>query len=85
MVTRMSNPISAVDKAIGLSIIGLSLFIGLGGIYWLWLSFRAGSVAMFALGVLPPGLFVTAPVGAWSLLFGPPEWLSAHLSAVALS
>ena len=85
MVIQMSTPISAVDKGIGLSIIGLSLFIGLGGIYWLWLSIRAGSVAMFALGILPPGLFVTALVGAWSLLFGPPEWLSAHLPAVAPS
>jgi len=81
----MSKQVNVVGNSIGLSVIGLSLFIGLGGIYWLWLSIQAGSVAMFALGVLPPGLFVTAPVGAWSLLFGPPEWLSAHLSAAAMA
>lgn len=80
----MAKPLGIAENTIGLSVIGLSVFIGLGGIYWLWMSFQAGSTLMFLAGVLPPGVFVTAPLGAWSLLFGPPEWLGEHLSAAAL-
>jgi len=80
----MNKPVNAIGTGVGLTVIGLSLLIGIGGLYWIWLSLKAGSVAMFTLGVLPPSLFVTSSIGAWSLLFGAPEWLSDYLPMAAM-
>jgi len=49
---------------------------GLGGLYWLWMSIQIGSFLMFVVGIFPPStIFVAAPVGAYSLLFGVPDWV----------
>jgi hypothetical protein len=52
----------------------IHLIIVVGDIYWLWLSFKIGSVWMFILGVSPV-FMITALIGAWSLFFSVPEWI----------
>lgn len=50
--------------------------VGVGGLYWLWLAIQLGSFWMFAIGLFPiTGLLVATPLGAWSLLFGAPDWI----------
>ncbi|MCW8856409.1 MAG: hypothetical protein OQJ95_03525 [Kangiella sp.] len=53
----------------------LILLVALGDLYWLWMSIQLGSFAMFVAGLFPPLIIITGPVGAWSLLFGAPDWL----------
>ena len=53
----------------------LYLLLGLGSLHWLWIAIQIGSVGMFVVGVIPPLIIVTAPVGAWSLVFGVPGWV----------
>ena len=52
-----------------------SLFVFvIGDIYWLWIAIQIGSFWMFLVGFTP--LFViTGPIGAYSLLFGVPNWV----------
>ncbi|PJE78254.1 hypothetical protein CI610_02816 [invertebrate metagenome] len=51
------------------------ILLGIGGIYWLWLAIQLKSFAMFLVGVFPLSFIVTIPVGAYSLVFGTPEWV----------
>lgn len=52
--------------------------IAIGGIYWLWMAIQIGSFLMFVIGLFPPtGLFIATPIGAWSILFGVPDWIYA--------
>lgn len=57
--------------------VGLALLFafGVGGIYWLWMAIMMKSFFMFLLGVFPLTAMLTAPIGAWSLLFGVPNWV----------
>ena len=57
--------------------VGLLFFASytVGSIYWLWLSFQLGSFWMFFLGLAGPTIIFTGPVGTYSLIFGPPDWL----------
>jgi hypothetical protein len=48
-----------------------------GPIYWIWMAIQFGSFGMFLFGVIPPFVIIAAPLGLWSLLFGPPQWLLA--------
>lgn len=66
---------SALGSGFGLLALGAVVLANVGGIYWLWLAIKLGSFGMFILGVIPPAWIITAPVGAWSLLFGPPYWV----------
>lgn len=51
--------------------------IGLvGNLYWLWLAFGFKKVWMFIAAFFPLTAFFTAPVGAWALVFGTPNWLT---------
>ncbi|HIO47356.1 TPA: maltose ABC transporter permease [Candidatus Poribacteria bacterium] len=60
----------------GILIYALILLLILGGVYWLWMAIQLGSFWMFAIGlVFPISGIVTCPVGAWSLLFGIPDWI----------
>lgn len=59
----------------GLVFVGLLILIGLGDLYWLWMSIQLGSFMMFVAGLFPLFYIVTGPVGAWSLLFGMPDWV----------
>ncbi len=65
------------DTVGGAAIVLLMPALGIGGLYWLWLSIQFGSFVMFALGLLGPVAIITAPIGFYSLLFGPPAWLLA--------
>ena len=47
----------------------------IGGIYWLWMSIQLGSFWMFLLGIAGPTVIVTGPIGAYSLIFGTPNWI----------
>jgi len=47
----------------------------IGGIYWLWMSIQLGSFGMFFLGIAGPTVIVTGPIGAYSLIFGTPNWI----------
>lgn len=69
-------PAKALDAIVGplTMIFALSLFVG--HFYWLWLSIQFGSFVMFMIGVFLPVVFVTGPIGIWSMFFGAPSWLS---------
>jgi hypothetical protein len=45
-----------------------------GWIYWLWLSIQIGGFLMFAFALFPLTGPFAAILGAWSLLFGFPDW-----------
>lgn len=64
-------------SAIFSSSIGLFFFFvfAIGDLYWLWISIQIGSFVMFILGMIPPLVIVTGPVGAYSILFGVPDWV----------
>lgn len=51
--------------------------LGIGGLYWLWMAIQLGSFGMFAIGIFPLAFLVTVPVGAYSLIFGMPDWVIA--------
>jgi hypothetical protein len=55
---------------------GLFILIGIGDLYWLWMSIQLGSFMMFVAGLFPLFFLVTSPVGVWSLLFGVPDWVA---------
>jgi hypothetical protein len=61
-----------VGGAFGLVLVGL---FSLGGLYWLWMAVQIGSFGMFVVGIFPLTAVLTAPIGAWSLLFGLPDWI----------
>lgn len=63
------------EGAFGFLILALMMLLSIGGIYWLWMSIQLGSFGMFLMGVFPLAYVVTAPVGAWSILFGMPHWV----------
>lgn len=63
------------EGAMGMAFMGLFILIGLGDLYWLWMSIELGSFMMFVAGLFPLFFIVTGPVGAWSLLFGAPDWV----------
>ena len=43
-------------------------------LYWLWLSFLFKSIPM-AIFLIPPLIFISIPIGAWSIVFGVPDWV----------
>lgn len=52
------------------------ILFSIGGIYWLWMAIQLGSFFMFFVGLFPiTAVFLASPVGAWSLLFGAPDWV----------
>lgn len=65
------------------AVIAIQAFIGLMGIghlYWMWLTVKSESFGLFLLSFFPLTCVVTGPLGAFSLLFGTPEWLVNMLS-----
>ena len=65
------------EGAIGLIMMAVLGLLSLGGLYWLWIAVQLGSFSMFVIGVFPLCYIVTAPVGAYSILFGVPNWVFA--------
>lgn len=61
----------------GVGVFVLAILIPLGGLYWIWMAIQLGSFVMFILGVLGPAVIITAPIGAYSLIFGMPDWIRA--------
>ena len=61
--------------ALGWIIMPLFFLIPIGDLYWIWMAIQFGSFGMFFVGLIPPFFFIAAPVGAWSLIFGPPDWV----------
>lgn len=61
--------------AAGVIIILFYLSYGIGSVYWLWVSIQVGSFWMFLLGIAGPTIVVTGPIGAYSLIFGTPNWI----------
>lgn len=62
-------------STIGFLLIPLYLAIPIGDLYWLWMSIQLGSFWMFVVGLMPPFFIIAAPIGLWSLIFGPPQWV----------
>ena len=63
------------ESALGLAIMGLYILSGIGSLYWLWIAIQIGSFSMFVVGIIPITIIITGPVGAWSILFGVPDWI----------
>jgi hypothetical protein len=63
--------------ASGIGFIFFALYgvLAVGGLYWFWLAIQLKSFAMFVMGMFPLTWIVTAPVGAYSLIFNTPEWV----------
>ena len=66
------NLISLSAGGIFFVIYGLS---AVGGLYWLWMAIKISSFWMFIVGLFPLSFLVTVPVGAYSLVFGMPDWV----------
>ena len=66
---------NAVGFVGGSAFMVIYVLIGIGGLYWLWIAIQIGSFGMFVVGCIPPLFLITAPVGAWSFLFGVPDWV----------
>lgn len=77
------NPISDVGSGFlniltlgfGIALYGVLGVLSVGGIYWFWLAIQLKSFGMFLIGVFPIAWIVTAPVGAYSWVFGTPQWV----------
>ena len=67
--------VSLFEAVSGFVMIGLYVIIAIGDLYWLWMSIQIGSFWMFVLGIGGPTVFVAAPIGAYSLIFGIPDWI----------
>lgn len=63
---------------IGIFVILINILI-IGEVYWLYCSYQIGSFLMGIIGISPLGIF-TAPMGAYSLIFGMPDWLISWFS-----
>lgn len=72
----MRSPLTAVlQNAVGVGVLWLWVFLGIGAVYWIWIAIKLGSFFMFVVGVLGPFVFLTAPIGAYMLMFGVPSWV----------
>ena len=77
------HPLSDVrDGALGilgsgfsLALYALYMLLLVGGVYWLWIAIQLKSFTMFLVGLFPLFYIVTAPVGAYSLVFHTPQWV----------
>ena len=59
----------------GAAVIAVGVLFFIGEIYWMWTAIKLGSFAMFVLAWLGPLAVLTAPVGAYMMLFGIPQWV----------
>ncbi len=74
--------LSILGSGFAVAFYALYMLIGIGGIYWLWLAIQIKSFTMFILGIFPLSFIFTAPVGAYSLVFGMPNWIQNWLDRV---
>lgn len=73
----MNNILGIIGGFLIMAAYGL---LGIGSLYWLWMAIQLGSFLMFVVGIFPLSIIVTAPVGAYSLLFGAPDWVFSTFS-----
>ena len=72
----MSNIIGRIIETVGGGLVFcLMALLPIGELYWLWMAFQLSSFWMFAMAFFPPTILVAAPVGAYSLIFGIPDWV----------
>lgn len=64
---------------IGLSLAFYALYtlLAIGVLYWILLAIQLKSFSMFLIGVFPLSFIITAPVGAYSYVFGTPNWIQS--------
>lgn len=67
--------LSVLGSGVQLTFFGLYMLLGIGGLYWLWLAIQLKSFLMFVVGIFPLSFFITAPVGAYALIFETPTWV----------
>lgn len=61
--------------SLGLLAVGFYILLGIGELYWLWMSFQIGSFWMFVFGFVPPTMFIAMLTGAYGVIFGLPAWV----------
>jgi len=66
---------SIADGFTGPLTMALVATMALGSLYWIWVAVKLGSFAMFVIGVLGPSVIITAPIGAYMMFFGIPNWI----------
>lgn len=66
---------NTITNLIGAAIMSGYIIFGIGGLYWLWMSFQIGSFWMFAFGIFPPTGVIAAIVGAYSVFYDLPNWV----------
>jgi hypothetical protein len=71
----LSSFLVVIGSGASIAIYGCFMLLGVGGLYWLWLAVQLKSFGMFVIGMFPLAYIVTAPVGAYSLVFGTPVWV----------
>ena len=64
-----------LGSGVQLAFFGFYMLFGIGGLYWLWLAIQLKSFLMFVVGIFPLSFFITAPVGAYALVFETPTWV----------
>lgn len=75
MVSLKDRVGTVLGGGLGIGAFTLYILFGLGTLYWLWTAIQNGSFGMFVIGIFPLFIIFTAPVGAYSLLFGMPDWI----------
>lgn len=70
--------VTIFSSGLGILLFGLYMLGSVGGLYWLWLAIQLKSFSMFLVGVFPLSWLVTSPVGAYSLVFGTPQWVTNY-------
>lgn len=66
---------SLTGSVFGLAAMAFYFLMMIGYLYWLWIAIQSGSFFMFVVGLIPPLMVIAAPLGAWCLLFGIPDWV----------
>lgn len=59
----------------GLIMVFIYMLLGVGELYWLWMSIQIGSFWMFVFGFIPPTMFIAMFVGVYALFYGLPSWV----------
>jgi hypothetical protein len=75
---RLSESIDwLIVRLIGWGGIAVMSLLFIGDLYWLWVAIHMGSFIMFVAGLMGPVAAITAPIGAYMLFFGVPQWIIA--------
>ncbi len=67
--------LAIIGSGFGLALYAIYMLLFIGEVYWLWIAIQLKSFKMFFVGIFPLFYIVTAPVGAYSLVFHTPQWV----------